>query len=161
MDRKDNVVTEEKDKEEENQRIKVQQQMKSKQHKTKKSNKQKENPSRGMVVIPYVEGTAEKFQRICWKYRVSTAMRPTNTLKSLLVHPKDKKNILETSEVVCEVPCKGCNKSYVGETGRQPGVRLKEHQKDSEKIADKKFTRNTRKTSTSKQHKSAIISLTM
>ena len=33
---------------------------------------------------------------------------------------------------------------------------LKEHQKDSEKIADKKFTRNTRKTSTSEQHKSAI-----
>ena len=55
-----------------------------------------------MVVSPYVEGIAEKFQRICWKYRVSTAMRPTNTLKSLLVHPKDKKNNLETSEVVYE-----------------------------------------------------------
>ena len=157
MDRKDNVVTEEKDKEEENQRIrkalsdcdypkwamdKVQQQMKSNQHKTKKSNKQKDNPSRGMVVIPYVEGTAEKFQRICWKYRVSTAMRPTNTLNSLLVHPKDKRNLLDTSEVVYEVPCKGCNKSYVGETGRQLGVRLKEHQKTQKKLQ----TRNSLET---------------
>ena len=58
-------------------------------------------------------------------------------VKSLLVHPKDKKNNLETSEVVYEVPCKGCNKTYVGESGRQLGVRLKEHQKDSEKIAEK------------------------
>ena len=135
---------------------KVQQQMESKQQKKKKTNKQNDNPSRGMVVIPYVEGIAEKFQRICWKYRVSTAMRPTNTLKSLLVHPKDKKNNLETSEVVYEVPCKGCNKTYVSETGRQLGVRLKEHQKDSEKIAEKKFTRAMRKSSTTEQHKSAI-----
>ena len=171
MDRKDNIVTEQDDREEEDQRIrkalaecnypkwamdKVQQQMESKQQKKKKTNKQNDNPSRGMVVIPYVEGIAEKFQRICWKYRVSTAMRPTNTLKSLLVHPKDKKNNLETSEVVYEVPCKGCNKTYVGETGRQLGVRLKEHQKDSEKIAEKKFTRAMRKSSTTEQHKSAI-----
>ena len=76
-----------------------------------------------------------KVQRICWKYRVSTATRPTNTLKSLLVHSKDKnknktknktkkkkkKNILETSQVVYEVPYKGCSKSYVGQTRRQLG----------------------------------------
>ena len=73
-----------------------------------------------------------------------------------MMHPKDKKKILETSEVVYEVPCKGCNKSYVGETGRQLGVRLNEHQKDSEKIADKKFTRATRESSVTEQHKSAI-----
>ena len=171
MNRKDNIVTEQNDREEEDQRIrkalaecnypkwamdKAKQQMESKQQKKKKTNKQNDNPSRGMVVIPYVEGISEKFQRICWKYRVPTAMRPTNTLKSLLVHPKDKKNNLETSEVVYEVPCKGCNKTYVGETGRQLGVRLKEHQKDSEKIAEKKFTRAMRKSSTTEQHKSAI-----
>ena len=83
-------------------------------------------------------------------------MRPTNTLKSLLVHPKDKRDNLQTSKVVYEVLCQGCEKSYVGETGRQLGVRLKEHQKDTEKISDKKFTRATRKLSTTEQHKSAI-----
>ena len=61
---------------------------------------------------------------------IGTAMRPTNTLKSLLVRPKDKRDNLQTSEVIYEVPCKGCEKSYVGETGRQLGVRLNEHQKD-------------------------------
>ena len=106
MDRKDNIVTEEKDKDEEDQRIRkalaecnypkwamdrVHQQMQTKHQKKKKTNKQNVNPSRGMVVIPYVEGIAEKFQRICWKYRVSTAMRPTNTLKSLLLHDASKR----------------------------------------------------------------------
>ena len=40
--------------------------------------------------------------------------------------------------------------------GRQVWIRLKEHQKDVEKTADKKYTRATRKASTSEQHESAI-----
>ncbi|XP_072051531.1 uncharacterized protein [Amphiura filiformis] len=67
-----------------------------------------------------------------------------------------KKNILETSDAVYKIPCKGCDKSYVGETGRQFGVRLKEHRKDSETVKDTKFTKAKRKASTSEQHKSAI-----
>ena len=83
-------------------------------------------------------------------------MRPTNTLKNILVHPKDKKDITEISDAVYDIPCKGCDKSYIGETGRLFGVRLKEHQKDSEKVKDTKYTRANRKASTSEQHKSAI-----
>ena len=64
---------------------------------------------------------------------MATAMRPTNTLKNILVHPKDK-DITETSDVVYDIPCKGCDKSYIEETGRLFGTRLQEHQKDSEKI---------------------------
>ncbi len=162
---------EEEDQKEENQRIRkaladcgypkwamdrVQEKMKANTTRTKKSNNNKDNPSRGMVIIPYVENVAEKFQRICWKHSISVAMRPTNTLKSRLVHPKDKKDKLNSSEVVDEVSCKGCDKTYVGETGRQLGIRITEHQKDTEKIADKKFTRAARKSSTSELHKSAI-----
>ena len=58
--------------------------------------------------------------------------------------------------MVYDVPCGGCNKSYVGETGRQFGTRLKEHQKDVSTVADIKFTRAHRKASTTEQHKSAI-----
>ena len=85
MDRKDNIVTEEEDRREEDQRIRkalaecdypklamnrVRQQMKDKPHHSKKTKNKNDNPSRGMVVIPYVEGVAEKFQRICWKRRI-------------------------------------------------------------------------------------------
>ena len=119
MDRKDNIVTEEEDRREEDQRTRkavaecdypkwamdrVHQQMKDKPHYSKKTKNKNDNPSRGMVVIPYIESVAEKFQKICWKRRIGTAMRPTNTLKSLLVHPKDKRDNLQTSEVVYEVP---------------------------------------------------------
>ncbi|XP_072048630.1 uncharacterized protein [Amphiura filiformis] len=171
MDRKDNIVTEEVDKREEERKIKnalmecgypkwafdrVKHQMEAKTKEPKKPKKSDETPSKGMVVIPYVEGLSEQLQRIFQKHKISTAMRPTNTLKSILVHPKDKKDILETSDAVYEIPCKGCDKSYVGETGRQFGVRLKEHQKDSETVKDTKFTRANRKASTSEQHKSAI-----
>ena len=58
--------------------------------------------------------------------------------------------------MVYDVPCGECEKSYIVETGRPFGIRLKEHQKDVEKIADIKFTRAARKSSTSEQHKSAI-----
>jgi len=171
MDRMENVVTEEEDKREEEVKIRkalmecgypkwsldrVKQQMKDRQPRTKQKKKDNDIPSRGMVVIPYVEGIAEKVQRTFKKYNISTAMRPTNTLKNLLVHPKDKKDIEQKSEVVYDIPCKGCDKSYIGETGRQFGIRLKEHQKDTEKIADKKFTRASRKESTTEFHKSAI-----
>ena len=39
--------------------------------------------SKGMVTFPYMEGTAEKVQRIFKKYNIATTVRPTNTLKSI------------------------------------------------------------------------------
>ena len=173
MDRMENIVTEEQDKKEEEQRIRtalthcgypkwaldrVKQQIVNKPQKPQKSkpNKDAKDTTRGMVVIPYVESLTEKLQRIYRKHHIHAAVRPTNTLKSILVHPKDKKDITETSDVVYDVPCGGYDKSYVGETGRQFGTRLKEHQKDVTTVADVKFTRANRKASTTEQHKSAI-----
>ncbi len=173
MDRMESVVTEDQDKRDEEIKIReamkdcgypkwsidrVKQQMSEKPSKNTKPKKSKESetPSKGMVVIPYVEGVSEKIQRVFKKYNINTAMRPTNTLKSILVHPKDKKDPSENSDVVYDIPCQTCNKSYIGETGRQFGVRLKEHKKDAESIATRKFTRANRKESTSEFHKSAI-----
>ena len=58
--------------------------------------------------------------------------------------------------MVYDIPGKGCDNSYIGETGRLFGNRLKERQKDSESIKDTVFTRANRKASTSEQHKSVI-----
>ena len=91
------------------------------------------------------------------KHNVATAMRLTNTdLKNILRHPKDKKDITEISDAVYATTCKSCDKSYIGETGQLFGTGLKEHQKDSEKIKDIRFTRVNRKDSTSEQQKSVI-----
>ena len=58
------------------------------------SKKDNSNKSRGMVVIPYVEGVSEKIKRIYFKHGIHTAMKPINTLKSILVHPRTKKTFL-------------------------------------------------------------------
>ncbi|XP_072025290.1 uncharacterized protein [Amphiura filiformis] len=128
-------------------------------NKSKKETKEKKNdndPSKGMVVLPYIEGLSEKLQRIFWKHRIATAMRPHNTLRNLLVHPKDKIESNKTCEVVYRVDCKGCDKTYIGETGRAFGTRLKEHQKDAEKVKNRTYTRAKRKESLTEQNKSAI-----
>ena len=135
----------------------VEQQMEYKKQKpAQKKKKESENPTKGMVVIPYVEGLSEKVQRIFRKHHIATAMRPTNTLKSILVHPKDKRDIDESTDIVYDIPCANCDMSYVGETGRCFITRKEEHEKDSKTVTDKQFTRSSRKESTSEQHKSAI-----
>ena len=63
---------------------------------------------------------------------LSTAMRPQSTIRNLLVHPKHKVNIDKTAECVIRIPCKNCQKVYIGETGCSFGVRMKVHQKEVE-----------------------------
>jgi len=46
--------------------------------------------------------------------------------------------------------------SYIGETGRKFGTRLKEHKTEVEYITSKPFTRNQRASSLSEQNKSAL-----
>jgi len=62
--------------------------------------------------------------RIIRKHNVPVAMKPYKTLKSILVHPKDKQEKEDLTECVYKVPCANCDKTYIGETGRKFGVRL-------------------------------------
>jgi len=48
-------------------------------------------------------------------------MKPWETLKDLLVHPKDKQDKEDKTKCVYMVPCANCDKMYVGETGRKQG----------------------------------------
>ena len=83
-------------------------------------------------------------------------MHPHQTLRNFLVHPKDKRNPLQTAEAIYEVPCKGCSKTYIGETGRLLKTRLAEHKAEADKISARSFTRSQRKASTTETFKSAI-----
>ena len=94
-------------------------------------------------------------QRIL-KYGVGFCVKPHQTLRQLLVHPKDKIDQPKKSEVIYEIPCKNCKLSYVGETARKLETRLKEHRVEYEKSMETKFTRSTRKQSETEINKSAI-----
>ena len=122
----------------------------------KQKGESKERKSNGMVTIPYVKGVSEALSRVLRKHHISTPMRPHNTIKQLLVHPKDKVSKEDKTGVVYQIPCNACNLTYIGETGRKFGTRLKEHQKDVETMTQQVYTRSAKKTSEKQYNKSAI-----
>ena len=85
-------------------------------------------------------------------------MKPHTSLRKILVHPKDKVDPADKTDCIYEIPCKNCNYTYIGETGRKFSTRLKEHKKEAERLASKSknFTRQARKQSLGEQSKSAI-----
>ena len=68
--------------------------------KAKKTNKKStyDQKDGGLIVIPYVGGLSESTERIFQKYGISTAVKPYKTLRNLLVHPKHKLTVGQTSE---------------------------------------------------------------
>ena len=47
-----------------------------------------------------------------------------------MVHPKDKVKDEKKTDLIYRVPYKNCSSSYIGETGRKFGLRIKEHKKE-------------------------------
>ena len=112
--------------------------------KIKQKSTKNEEKSKGLVVIPYIEGLTERLSRVYKKHGFSTAMKPYITLRRMLVHPKDKRDPLQTADSVYEIPCKSCSKTYIGETGRIFKTRLSEHQKEAAKTKCQKFHQITK-----------------
>ena len=107
----------------------VKKEMEKKEQKKKGTSKREhDTKTKGMVVLPYVRGASEKLARIFKKRGIVTAMKPHSTLKSLLVHPKDK---TDPKEGVYTIDCEGCDKKYIGETKRK----LKVHKRQKKTFA--------------------------
>ena len=83
------------------------------------------------VILPYVKGVSEQLRRIFKQYKITTYFKPINTLRHLLVHPKD---ILDKERIVgpvYHISCEDCSCSYVGETERSLKARFQEHRRPS------------------------------
>ena len=48
------------------------------------------------------------------------------------------------TDYIYEIPCKNFNYTYIDETGRKFSTRLKEHNKEAEKLASKSTKKNIR-----------------
>ena len=66
--------------------------------------------TKGMMELPHVSGVSEELARIFKKRGIVTAMKSHSTLKSLLVHPKDK---TDPKDGVHTIDCKDCDKKYI------------------------------------------------
>ena len=81
------------------------------------------------AVIPYIRGLSEQLERAYAKHGVSIIHKPSNTIRQMLVQPKDKTSHLEKCGAVYLIKCNDCEDNYIGETARALSTRLNEHQK--------------------------------
>ena len=84
-----------------------------------------ENLEKPLVMIPYVSGLSEDIRRICRCYGI--IFKSGINIRSQLSKVKDTLPLESQSGVVYEIPCSCCNMSYIGETVRRLGSRVKEH----------------------------------
>ena len=80
-----------------------------------------------LIGLPYIRGLSEELQRVFSEHGVNIYHKPSNTLRSHLVRPKDKQEKKDKCGIVYQVPCGSCDDFYVGETARSLGKRFEEH----------------------------------
>ena len=72
------------------------------------------------IEVPYTKGLCESYKSICRKYRVQAYFKGRNTLKNLLMFPKDKEEIKKQSNIIYWYKCgrTECDDGYTGESAR-------------------------------------------
>ena len=90
------------------------------------------------MVVPYQQGLSERIKNTCKKYGVQVYFKGGQTIKGLLMVPKDKDPITNKSGVIYRYKCSkdGCEEEYIGESARTFAERFKEHQKSPSPIHD-------------------------
>ena len=72
------------------------------------------------LVVPYSRGIRKSFKNVCDKTGVQVHFKGSNTIKNLLVVPKDKDSITNKEGVIYRYKCDnvGCTVEYIGKIGR-------------------------------------------
>ena len=90
------------------------------------------------IVVPYMKGLSETFKNICRRHGIDMHFKGNNTIRQLLVHPKDKDNILKKSGVIYRYKCDrvDCGEQYIGESGITFAESFREHLRSPSPIYD-------------------------
>ena len=93
------------------------------------NNNNKLNNKNIPIVVPYMHVLGKRFKKTCNNLGIQMHFKGSNTIKTLLMAPKDRENKLQESGVIYRSTCPHitCPKKYIGEAGRTFGNRLKEH----------------------------------
>ncbi len=89
---------------------------------------------KGSITLPYVGHLSDAIARVIRKSGVAVHLKPYNTLRIQLVHPKDKVKPEEKAGVVYKIECADCEATYVGETERTLKKRVSEHHRQSSPV---------------------------
>ena len=71
----------------------------------------------------------EPIKRILNSHNIKVAQKPFQTLGHIFAKPKDPVTKEQRTDAIYSIPCNDCDNEYIGQTKRQFGTRLKEHQK--------------------------------
>ena len=99
------------------------------QHANNSKNTTDSNNNKPYIVVPYVKGMSESCKNICRKHGIEMYFKGGNTIKDLLVYPKDKDTILQKSGMIYRYTCGrvDCEEEYIGESCRPFAERFREH----------------------------------
>ena len=84
------------------------------------------------IVVPYIHGLDEKLKRTCNKQGIQVHFKGTNTIKQLLMAPKDKDDKLQKSGVIYQYKCPqiNCTEEYIGSQAGNLGTGTRNTLKD-------------------------------
>ena len=87
------------------------------------------NKNNVTIVVPYMPNTGEKFKKSCKKKGIQVHFKGTNTLRTALGNPKHKDPKNNQTGIIYHYQCPqiNCPSTYIGESGRSLGERVKEH----------------------------------
>ena len=94
---------------------------------TQQGARQDDSQKKPLLYLPYVLGISEPIQHLCHHLGIRTVFKTQGTLRQIMMKVKTQNDRLKKKGVVYRIPCKHCNKVYVGETGRTVQKRIAEH----------------------------------
>ena len=89
------------------------------------------------ISAPYFPGLSESFKQLFRYTPMQVCFKGQKTIKSLLMHPKDKVDPSLKKDIIYQWSCTkpNCKSSYIGETSRSLCERAKEHSKEGSNSA--------------------------
>lgn len=106
----------------------------------------KENKREILLSLPYIPETFEKVSNNLKQFGIQTVPQINNNLSNIIRRGKDRQEKNEQTNIVYRIDCKDCNASYVGESKRTLGTRVKEHianmKKENKKFVINEHTKN-------------------
>jgi hypothetical protein len=78
--------------------------------------------------LPFITDVSHATSRILRPYGIEIAHRPSSTLRTRIMQPKDKLRDEEKSSIIYDIKCNDCPKHYVGESSKKLKTRIHEHE---------------------------------
>lgn len=92
--------------------------------------------NRRPVVMPYIKGVSEQLTRTFKAYNTPAFFNPTNTLRQILVSPKDKTHKDQVCGPIYYIQYGDCEACYIGETDRSLKAQFLEHRRSSSSTSE-------------------------